>query len=464
MENAMRKSISWTPLAAAAAAGLLLCGAVMAKVPAAEADRLGKDLTCVGAEKAASKDGGVPEFSGKWLGTPPGIKYTPHVGEFPPDPYASEKPILTITAANVGQYADKLSDGQKALFTKYKDYRMEVYPSHRDFRYSDNICEIAKKNALNAEMTDNGLGIKGALKGAVPFPMAKDGIEALMNNTFPTRAYNEETIRDLANVLPDGTVVWGRQQNLNLSAVNGPNNDGKPLEGAMAWSKALVMLPEREKGGVSVSEEPVNFAKNKRLAWNYDPGTRRVRQLPEYGFDQPIGGTGGKMTIDSDRLFNGSPERYSWKLLGKREMYVPEDSYKVNNKLKYADLIKPGFPNPDYIRWELRRVWVLEGTLKEGYRHVYGKRVLFLDEDNWQAVMSDFYDARGSLWKFAFINHYYAYDMNAWQAGASFYIDLNSGGYVGYNLFGERDKGPILNKGNLTSAMFTPEAARQAGN
>jgi hypothetical protein len=225
------------------------------------------------------------------------------------------------------------------------------------------------------------------------------------------------------------------------------------------------MLPEREKGATSVSSEPVNFAKNKRLAWNYDPGTRRVRQLPEFGFDQPLGGTGGKMTIDSDRLFNGSPERYTWTLQGKREMYIPANDYKIHGKdVKYADLIKPGVPNADFIRWELHRVWVVEGKLKEGFRHLYGKRVLFLDEDTGQAVMSDFYDARGSLWQYAFINHYYAFDMSAWQAGTSFYFDLNSGGYVAYNLFQERPIGPVLNKGDMVPSMFTPEAARSAGN
>ena len=39
-----------------------------------------------------------------------------------------------------------------------------------------------------------------------------------------------------------------------------------------------------------------------------------------------------------------------------------------------------------------------------------------------------------------------------------------TGGYVGYNLFSEREKGPTLNAGGLTPAMFTPEAARAAGN
>ena len=107
----MKATMTAIPLAV----GLLMAGAALAKVPAAEADKLGKELTCVGAEKAGSKDG-VPEFTGKWLGTPPSVQYTPHVGQHPVDPYPNEKPVLTITAENQAQYAAKLSDGQKALF------------------------------------------------------------------------------------------------------------------------------------------------------------------------------------------------------------------------------------------------------------------------------------------------------------------------------------------------------------
>ncbi|WP_411027978.1 DUF1329 domain-containing protein, partial [Salmonella sp. s54234] len=88
------------------------------------------------------------------------------------------------------------------------------------------------------------------------------------------------------------------------------------------------------------------------------------------------------MTVDEDRLFNGAPERYTWKLLGKREIYVPANAFKPNSaSYKYSDILPPNHPNPDVMRYELRRVWVVEADLKEGFRHVYGKRVLFIDED-----------------------------------------------------------------------------------
>ena len=461
----MTRSFSFAPTAVAVVA-LTLSAAAWAKVPAGEADRLGKDLTCVGAEKAGNKDGTIPEYSGKWLGTPPGIQYTPNEGMHPVDPYKDDKPLFTITAQNLGQYESKLSDGQKAMFKKFpQTFRIPVYPGRRDFRYPDFVCQHSKTNALNAEISDGGLGIAKGVKGGVVFPIPKTGDELLMNHIFPYRAFEDVITRDAGNVLSNGTVSWGRQYNRSAGQNNNPRVAGQPLEGIQANNIGFTLLPEREKGGMTLSQEPINFAKAKRLAWSYDPGTRRVRQLPEFGFDQPLGGTGGKMTIDSDRLFNGSPERYTWKLIGKQEMYIPANTYKLHaNTVKYADLVKPGHANPDYMRYELRRVWVLEGTLKEGFRHLYGKRVLHIDEDTWQAVMSDYYDARGQLWQWGVLNYYYAFDMSAWQAGTSFYHDLNSGGYVAYNLFQEREKGPILNKGMLKPEIFTPEALRGQAN
>jgi hypothetical protein len=177
-----------------------------------------------------------------------------------------------------------------------------------------------------------------------------------------------------------------------------------------------------------------------------------------------MAGVNGRMTIDSDRLFNGSPERYNWKIAGKKEIFVPANTYKINNKLKYSDLLRAGHANPDYMRYELRRVWVIEAELKSGYRHLYAKRIHYADEDTWHPLIADYYDGRGKLWRNAIANYYYAYDMKAWEIGASFYHELSSGTYIAYNLFQEMPRAPILDKGDLKASQFSPEALRSMGN
>jgi hypothetical protein len=342
---------------------------VSAKVTEAEAAKLGKELTCVGAEAGPNKDGTIPAFSGKWLGTPP-IKYTPHVGQHPADPFAADKPLFVITQANAAQYAARLSDGQKALLARFPNtYKIPVYQGRREFRYPDKICELAKKNAREAELIDNGFGFTGVM-GAIPSRSPSTPWKCWPTTTSRTAPSPKRTAPRYRRRELQGRHHLGASVQQGHELVTAPENLGKPMEGNMAYNITGTLLPERDKGTMTTSIEPVNFAKGKRLAWNYDPGTRRVRQLPQYGYDTPLAGSGGKLTIDQDRLMNGAPDRYEWSLHGKREMYIPANAYKVHDKgIKYADLLKPGHPNPDMQRYELRRVWVLEGKLKDGYRH-----------------------------------------------------------------------------------------------
>lgn len=437
---------------------------VMAKVSEQEAAKLGNELTCTGAIAAGNAAGTIPAYSGKYLGTPDGVEYTPNVGQHPVDPFASDKTILVIDGSNYKSYAKNLTAGQQAMFERYpQTFKIPVYQGRREFRYPDNICDVIKKNAVDAELIDDGFGFSG-YKGAVPFPIPDEtqALQVLANHNFPYRAYTYSTLRDIADVSSTGKVSWGRLTNAGLNVTNHPDEIGKPMEGVMAYSLGETKLPIRSKGNATVTSEPVNFARGTRLAWSYNPGTRRVRQLPEYGFDTPIGGTSGKLTIDSDRLMNGSPERFNWALKGKKEIYIPANAYKVHgSNVKYDDLLAVGHANPDYMRYELRRVWVLEGTLKDSYRHRYGRRTMYIDEDTWHGVMADYYDTRDTLVQHAFINYYYAFDAQAWEAGTSFYHDLTTGGFVGYNMFQERKKGPLLNGQNFTKDNFTPAALRR---
>lgn len=450
-------------LAAAMAANVLATATASAQVSPAEAAKLGNELTCVGAEKAGNAAGTIPPYTGKYLGEVPGWNHVKYSGGQPVDPYADEQPILVITAQNMSQYEDKLTDGQKALLKRYPTtYKMNIYPGHRDFRYPDYVCRRAMSNALNAKLVDDGMGVEGL--GQVPFPIPKNGMEVLWNHQLPARAYTEEKTSDLASVLPNGSIGWGRAYARSMSQANSPTVEPRTEDKIQAMGNNTTLKPARDNGVISISHEPYNFLTNPRQAWSYSPSTRRVRLLPGYGYDQPMIGTNGTMTVDEDRLFNGSPERFTWKLIGKREIYTPANAFKANaGTVKYADMLTPNHPNPDLMRYELRRVWVVEADLKEGYRHVYGKRVLFIDEDTWNSVMADNYDARGQLWKHAMINYYYHPDMSGWQAGSQFFMDLNSGQYTGYGMTNEAKKGPILNEGKFKPDQYTADAARAMG-
>lgn len=436
-----------------------------AELAADEIVRLGNDLTCFGAIKASNAEGTIPAFTGKWSGAPDGIDFK-GTGLHPQDPYADEKPLFVITAQNVEQHAEHLSAGQKELFKQYpQTFRMPIYPSHRDFTYSQGVCDATLENAKIAKLVNNGEGIEGRA-GGVFFPIPKAAEEIRMNATMGGRyAWTEDYISDNAYVLKDGKINWGRVHSRNMAPGNEPNKViyTKDMNISSYFSN-FTMLPQRDKGEINTGLTNWDYVATPPQSWRYDPGTRRVRQSPGYGYDMAFPGTGGSITVDEVRVFNSSGQRYDWKIIGKKEIYVPANNYKIHsNQVKYADMLTPNHVNPDVMRYELRRVWVIQATLKPGFRHLYAKRDLYIEEDSWFPVMGDNYDNRGELWRTSMLNTIHLPELQGWQAGVGLYHDLNSGSYLAFNLINEQRKGYTLNKGDVSPGDFGPEAARRAG-
>nr|WP_052321678.1 DUF1329 domain-containing protein [Ralstonia sp. A12] len=445
------------------AGSLALASAAFAADSADELKQLDGKLTPVGAERAGSKDGEIPAWSGKWLGTPPGVTW--QAGERYPDPYASEKPVAVITAQNMAQYESHLTDGQKALLKRYPDtFKIPVYPSHRDFRFTDavykNIRTMAPSSTTTAQAAN---GIKNA-PPVVPFPIPKNGVELMWNLRLSSGIGSESATYDQAVVYPEGNIAWGRVRYDIFSLRNTPSTDPKSELYDRTFFRQTTMLPLRDRGTVLVGYSLWDDnSDNANRTWMYNPGTRRVRQAPEYGFDQP-NGAGGFRTVDDDRLYNGTGVRYDWKIVGKKEIYVPYNNYKVMSaSVKYKDLLTKGHANPDYMRYELHRVWVLEANLKQGYRHQYAKRRLYLDEDSWVALAADNFDAQGQLWRTNMATMLYAYDAHTFYTGVVFYHDLASGAYLADRLSNETAMPVLNNSPQFNPGYFSPDAARSSG-
>jgi hypothetical protein len=439
---------------------LLLSWPTFAKIPTEKAAELdGSRLTCLGAERAATATG-VAAYTGRFLGTWPGLK-KPYGYE--PGPYAAEKPLFRINAQNLTQYADKLTEGQKALLQKYpQSYALDVYPSHRDFRFPDSVCEITKLNATTAEIVHEGKGVSG-VSGGVPFPIPQSGLEVIWNVATAFRAWSESVTADTVAVYANGAKTWGRSKFIDMAPEGGSGKRVSLQDKIAARFYISYLLPERDRGNVAVGFVPFDFSQESLQSWQYMPGTRRVRQAPEVGFDYPVP-PAGLHTSDEDGLFNGSPERYNWKIVGKKELYVPYNNFRINDPaIKYSELVKPHTLNPDYVRYELHRVWVVQGDLKPGLRHIYSKRVLYVDEDSWMALWADNYDARGSFWRTSFVNYFYSQESSAFHRGVTVYHDLSSGAYEATYLVNERAEGWWRLNQKFSSSMFTPEAAARTG-
>ncbi len=395
-------------LAALLACAAALAPAAQAAISADEAKALGTTLTAIGADKAANADGSIPAYSGGLTTAPAGFK--PGDG-LRPNPYAGEKPRLVIDAKNMAQHAGQLTEGAKALLQKYPaTYRLDVYPTHRSVAFPKFVADNTAKNAVKARTTNEGRSIEGAHAG-FPFPIPKTGNEAMWNHLvrFNGQAY-EAKYRNLS-VDASGRATLATE---GVSTQEYPYWDNSKTSADTFWRIKLTYTgPARRAGEALMIIDPLDSGSKDRRAWTYLPGQRRVKVAPDLSHDTPNPGTAGATTFDDTFIFNGSMDRFNFKLVGKKELIVPYNAYTAVYGAKQDELLKPGHLNPDLVRWELHRVWVVEATLKEGKRHVYSKRTFYLDEDSWAAVASDEYDGRGQLYRTGFAYTAPSYDLPA---------------------------------------------------
>jgi hypothetical protein len=196
--------------------------------------------------------------------------------------------------------------------------------------------------------------------------------------------------------------------------------------------KWLYDFPARKAGESGILMDPLDPYEKKRVAYQYLPGQRRVKLAPEIGFDTPSMNTSGNNVYDEEYAFCGSMERFNFKLVGKKEFYVPYNTYKATYEVKKKEeLFTPKHYNPDVLRWELHRMWIVDATLKPSKRHIYHKRRFYVDEDCWTIITNENYDARGDLFKVNFNYHVQNYDMPA--SSTAFYAgyNLTTGCYYG---------------------------------
>ncbi|UCJ16566.1 DUF1329 domain-containing protein [Pseudomonas sp. MM211] len=437
---------------------LLACG-VMAAVSSDEAAKLGNTLTPVGAEKAGNADGSIPA----WTGGLPVNAGAVDGGGFLADPFPNEKPLFTITAQNVEQYKDKLTPGQYAMFKRYPEtYRMPVFPTHRTANLPDNIIAAAKLNATNTKLIQGGEGLEN-FQLANPFPIPKDGLEAIWNHI--TRYRGASVRRHVVQVTPQANGSFSPVSLEEEFAFRGmmPGVDTSKPSNILFYFKQRVTAPSRLAGNVLLVHETIDQVKEPRMAWLYNAGQRRVRRAPQVSYDGPGTAADGLRTSDNLDMYNGSPDRYDWQLLGKKEIYIPYNSYRLDSpKLKYADIVKAGHLNPDLTRYELHRVWHVTATLKQGERHIYAKRDFYLDEDTWQASAIDHYDGRGTLWRVAEAHAQYYYDKQVPWYAVEVIHDLLSGRYLALGLKNEEKRAYEFDY-PAKESDYTPAALRQSG-
>ena len=417
-----------------------------ASVSSQEAAQLGTNLTLVGAEKAGNADGSIPPYSGGLTIAPASFK----AGDtMRPDPYANEKPLLVINGRNVDQYKDLLSATTVALAKRFPGYRIDVYPTHRTAALPQKVLNNSRRNAIDAKSLEGGLAIDNVLPG-VPFPIPKSGAEAMWNFLLRYQGVNIHSKYDSWNVDSAGVASLAITGEAFISF---PIYEhlSKPFNNSDIYHQMKLSYtgPARRAGESIMLKNATNPLHFPGRAWQYMPAQRRVKQISVLAYDTPNPGTARAL------------ELYDWTLVGKQEMIVPYNTYKLTYAQDAKSLTTPNYISPDFVRWEKHRVYVVEGNLKSGSKHIYQKRRFYLDEDSWAALASDQYDASGQLYRgsFAFLSQ--SYDQQVPDATPFMTYDLSRGSYNINGVVGPH--GGIRYIEPLSTAQWVPESMAGAG-
>jgi hypothetical protein len=435
------------PPLARRALGLGVVAAPLARPTCAQALRLG----ALGNDLAGNAAGSIPAWSGGLPPTAPG-------GGF--DPFAADPVLATLGPAEAED--PRLPAGLAALLRTRPGFRVRLHPTRRTGAVPDFVLNASAANLGRARLTEVGTGVRGAATG-IPFPRPENGLQAIWNHMLRWRFAALRRRVATANPLASGDYTLGRWLDRTIYPYNAPDSDPNDPGRASQLLIYVVQAPASLARLALLSRQPLDYAREGTGYWFYSPQERRVTYSADTVFDVPNGVADGLRTVDQADVFSGSPERYDWTLLGKREAILPYNAYALYDPARrYAELLRPGGLNPRFTRYELHRAFVVEARLKPGMAHRYARRVLYLDEDSWQALLAEHYDAAGRLVRVTEAHPIQYRDPPSLYASIDLVHDLPSGRYAVFGLPNEEP--PIEARAGLsaplTPADFTPDAFR----
>ncbi|MCR2747677.1 DUF1329 domain-containing protein [Limnobacter parvus] len=409
-------------------------------------------VNALGAEMAGNAAGTIPEWTGGLTKAPAG--FDPKKGYA--DPFAAEKPLFVINQSNLTQHEKFLTAGQIALLKRYPSYNIPVYKTHRTAGFAPEMMMSIDMEGNKPKLAHGGLAVEGVQSTSVPFPEPKNGLEAVWNTLMrrPAQTLRSHTASFVAG---NGTspVTFATSQTIAWAPAIG--KAGSTLLFALIGESTK---PAAQSGEALLVLDTLNFKEDARNAWIVNSGQRRVLRAPELVHAAPAGNSDALRTVDDIYGFNGSPERFDWKLVGKKEMYIPYNNYKMSDKsLKYQNMIADAFVKPELTRFELHRVWVVEGTLKPGADHIYSKRTMYIDEDSWYVALMDQYDTKGELWRIKMLYLMQAYDAPGLYTSGEVQHDLNARKSV-FSAF-QNEEPPTEFNVSVRPGDFTPAALRK---
>ena len=442
----------------------------MAAVSQQQASRLGgSDLTPFGSPRAGSEDGVIPAWEGGLSLPPDHVDYA-GPGSFHPNPFPDDEVLFSISVNNMEAFSEHLTPGTQALMETYPEtYRLNVYPSRRTHALPEWVMKNTRENAVKARLVNNGNGIENAY-GGTPFPILhgsneEKAMQAMWNHLTHWRGiFGERRTGEVAVTQGGDYSLTMSRQEFFFNFYN-PELDADSLDNTLFYYLSSTTSPARLAGGAVLVHETMNQVIEPRRAWGYNSGQRRVRRAPNLAYDSPIAASENLRTADETDLFNGALNRYNWEYQGLQPFYIPYNNYDIAQEgLPYDEILGTSHVNPDLQRWERHYVHVVEANLKEGERHIFSRRVFYIDADSWKVVSVDQYDGRGELWRVSQAMNKNYYELPGVWSTLDIFHDLQSRRYHVQGLDTEEGSHRVFYEDRIPNPRyFSPQALRRRG-
>jgi hypothetical protein len=380
------------------AASMAAAGFQKAEAQAApDATLLTTTFTPMGGERAGNADGSIPAWTGGAIappGTPTEVKM-----------FTDEAPLFTVDASNMAQYQAMLNPGVQTLMKEY-GFSIRVFPTHRTANAPQYVYDNTAKNVTRAVFDPVGgrFGFTGAF-GGVPFPIIDTsdvlvgGAQLIWNHLCAWGGYSYGSPMSQSFVVSSGQLVLSEgNTNQFVCPYFDPNGNPESFDGYLQKIHLRFNAPANFNGQEVLTWHTTNVRVQPDITWEVLNGQGRVRKAPDLAYDAPNPYSNAVSNEDESAGFYGNPSLYDWRYIAKVEMLVPYNCSTI--RFHTADeVFLPKFPNPEIIRWEKHRVWVVEATLHPGERNVLARRRYYIDEDSWYILLGESYDGGGNMVK-----------------------------------------------------------------
>jgi uncharacterized protein DUF1329 len=446
----------------------LACCAADAAVTLEQADHLGEDLTAIGAEKAGNAEGTIPAYEG---GEAPLPGWSWGKVRWRYSKFKEEQPLFSIDASNVDRHAEHLTDAQITALKTVTGYRMDIYPSHRTCNIDATYAQRTRQNATEARIGADGWSLEHAKTAGVPFPIPQSGVEAMYNARMRPQGIGYRIAKGTTMISPRPgsreftSYAWSLETFVPSQAVE---KEAVESSGAVDFYVHYTYAePAAMRGQAFIG---ISFENKEPEQYQYFPGQRRVRRLPNYVFDAPVVGYENQYLNDEQLMQWSTLDRFEYRLVGKKEIYVQNNSLRMQDfEGKRDEAFGNSFVNPAYRRFELHRMWVVDARLKPGFQHLVPHRIYYLDEDSWSIAAVTEYDKDGKVWKLLESSQVPIWELGGSCGFLAYTIwDLQGGRYVAdFSMIGTggdakwiRTGDPDANQPQFKADFYTPETLR----